>query len=1841
MGRSKGRAQQLSRIDKAIEAGVSRALAQMNGTPYAQTRRLDPNAAMGMGDLINALTTGAVPMPRNPLDMVAFGPNWALPTQPFDPSRRDTDRPEPRLNQYPVAWNIPGNGQRAIPWETLRAAADNVDIMRRCIEVRKEQMRGLKWAVTLDPDVVSAAYEADGTRGRMDVEAELRAKYLPEIQRCTEFWRKPWRTNGVDFGQWVNAFMEDHLVLDAVAIYPQMSYGGELLGLELIDGATIKPLLDYRGSRPRPPFPAFQQNLWGYPRSEFTSATVWDEQRGEVENPELGSDARLTADQLFYYRSNFRTTTPYGLSAVEQSLISARLYLKRQGWMLAEYDDGSTPLMWLVPEATAQVMDAMTPANRLEYERSINDKLTGNTAARHRIKLAPPGFNPIQMESVDERYKADYDLHLIKMLAGFFGVTATGLGFSESRGLGNSGLHEGQENVQDKATTEPDRQLLEAVFNELSHGPLRMPAELRVQFIDPDTEDSAAEDETADRQRRRGTITLNEDRKRLGLAPSDLAEADALMVEGGPGGWTPLDGMIERAEQTAANEQALVDQQMATDPDAMDSEAVDGGDVEKSVELAAYARWRRKRGDRVGRPFLCKSLEPDDFPAGVPGDVDFEQWAWVPDDASDEEITKALGGGNDNWRHLLRDRKGRWVKMGTHGPALPGKHVLAGLAEDAKRHRAEHDARHVQLRVNDASSSMGGMTTPKPMTQQRAAKAGDTKVTVSLKRGTKNSVEVKHDGVTQYTAYADDAAGMDAILDREVASLGAKVPQANPLDAARAELRDAEAAHAKTWGASERDKSLAAARVAHAQTALAEAERKAKAPAAAAPKPLELPTAPDKGASVAAHESHVAAVERALAAHYGADWENVELPDDQGKAYVAAVNAVGDARRREAAAVTRARAAHALGDHEDAVREAYRAAGGSGAPWVNLANLRDDLHSRGMSRGEQDAALAAMTLRRDAVLIPEENQKKITEADRAAALRLGGEDRHLISVERDSRAAAPTADVQAAQAKLDAARFDASLSHEDHQRAVADARAALDAAKTPKVAAPATRSVSNIDKAPPERQAALRETARKLDEQHAEFFPSNRAELERDMADERSYLARPDVTGDERKQHEAMLAGFETLAATPRGDAAVQATKGARELVELADRHGMIVMISHSSSNGAGGGSPYFEIQAVSPDMKNGFKATFHTFKGKNGSYGRMSSQSLKDGRWNDASLTGIREHVENAAKPVATVETAAPRNIDPSVPMPTADVREGDWRWHPTEGWQKIGLIEPPKPYAHRVIWGADRDTKLGTLPHGSTHIIARQDDKPTMPPRSEGLKGLQRKAGEPARRGDLYVVERTDNHYVGGGAAGRDRKTYEVHEVVSVTREGKPKTIRRLTSSPDGYATPVDKLGRAYGKASVIPGDRIDKEGLTADLRAYTYSNSTTPRHHEDLRELGNVLYGRMRSDEPAAAPEVPRVPKAKAAPNGFAKLLDQRDSDAYVTHAPSRRAFEAMRTGGWELSGARPGGAYDFTRGDERMTAVAPSGVGHKGNWTFWNGDRKLTYAAALEHAGSKPTTVAPTPAALKADTDAMLRSKKWEHGTVAHTDLKPGTRVHVGGRNFEVLGAGRKSRAAAGGTTYTARRDGGYGDETLTFRDGEQVNLAAPVAPKVSVPAQRMTAVKPKQMEADWSAHHATLNAGQRKAVHDYTTSDYFAINEALRGNQPKTARERKAVTAATEAISSAMAPAPNDTLTYRGTHTSSLGLPKQPTVEQMRALVGKTLVNDAFTSTSVDKREIFAGNLEMEIEVPRGTPSLYLGDAARVPTERELLLDKGARMRVDSVVESPKGSGNYKIKVRIV
>ncbi|GAA4707530.1 hypothetical protein APR04_003815 [Promicromonospora umidemergens] len=102
-----------------------------------------------------------------------------------------------------------------------------------------------------------------------------------------------------------------------------------------------------------------------------------------------------------------------------------------------------------------------------------------------------------------------------------------------------------------------------------------------------------------------------------------------------------------------------------------------------------------------------------------------------------------------------------------------------------------------------------------------------------------------------------------------------------------------------------------------------------------------------------------------------------------------------DIARTEAQEIEQYRAerrAELVGD----IRATYESLACEPGAWVGLARLRAALAD--VPRANLDAALLEMAREPAVMIIPEFNQKTLTPADRAAALRMGGENVHLLAV---------------------------------------------------------------------------------------------------------------------------------------------------------------------------------------------------------------------------------------------------------------------------------------------------------------------------------------------------------------------------------------------------------------------------------------------------------------------------------------------------------------------------------------------------------------------------------------------------------------------------------------------------------------------------------------------------------------------------------------------------------------------------------------------------------------------------------------------------------------------------
>lgn len=384
---------------------AQRAMAAVSGGRVGISRDLSTDAARMNADF-NQVKGEAV----------QFGPGAPPIPQPLDASN------QPRAFQYRPYWNYPTQPGESRPLDlgTLRQLADTYDILRKAIEVRKDEIAGLKF------DVI--ARETDRKRARQVIESQQ-----DKIVEIRAFFDKPDRRT--TFQSWLRMLLEDYFVVDAVTIWKWRRLDGSLYGLRLLDGSTIKPLLDIQGERPLPPDPAYEQYLFGIVRDSFTT------------------------EEMIYAPKNRRVHRVYGFSPVEQFLTHINLALRFQRFTTDFFTDGT------LPEGVATAPADWTSQQIEEFNEYWDRMLAGDSRALHKLHFVPEGFKfeLLKPWSFDDRFAR----WLVGVTCAAMDISPLELGFEPDHGgLGGKGIAEEQSTILKRKATGPlIRWLCDEIFN--------------------------------------------------------------------------------------------------------------------------------------------------------------------------------------------------------------------------------------------------------------------------------------------------------------------------------------------------------------------------------------------------------------------------------------------------------------------------------------------------------------------------------------------------------------------------------------------------------------------------------------------------------------------------------------------------------------------------------------------------------------------------------------------------------------------------------------------------------------------------------------------------------------------------------------------------------------------------------------------------------------------------------------------------------------------------------------------------------------------------------------------------------------------------------------------------------------------------------------------------------------------------------------------------------------------------------------------------------------------------------------------------------------------------------
>lgn len=282
---------------------------------------------------------------------------WFGPLEPMAPVAPAST--PPRRFDYSSGVNLvtqPRNFE-PVTFQQMRALADSLDLVRIAIETRKDQVSKMSWSFRAKlPPQSLAPRAAQSTPSTVSTSSR--------IEELTAFFHSPDREH--DFNEWLRMILEDVLVIDAVTLAPTIddrggvwSPGNQVRRFEVIDGATIKRVIDDMGRTPAPPEVAYQQVLKGVPAIDFT------------------------ADELVYRPRNLRAHKFYGYSPVEQIIMTINIALRRQMFTLTYFTDGN------VPEAICQTPEEWNIESVREFQDDFDERLAGNLPTRRRLIFIP------------------------------------------------------------------------------------------------------------------------------------------------------------------------------------------------------------------------------------------------------------------------------------------------------------------------------------------------------------------------------------------------------------------------------------------------------------------------------------------------------------------------------------------------------------------------------------------------------------------------------------------------------------------------------------------------------------------------------------------------------------------------------------------------------------------------------------------------------------------------------------------------------------------------------------------------------------------------------------------------------------------------------------------------------------------------------------------------------------------------------------------------------------------------------------------------------------------------------------------------------------------------------------------------------------------------------------------------------------------------------------------------------------------------------------------------------------------------------------------------------------
>ncbi len=388
------------------------------------------------------------------------------------------ERERVRVWDFPVGYNTIYTPRAYEPtgFHELRALAENHDITRLAIETRKDQVEKLDWTI------------------RSRNEKQPLEDAPARAAKLTDFWRKP--DGEQPFASWLREVLEDLLVLDAPCLEVRRNRAADVIGLDVVDGSTIKVLIDDTGRRPHPPAPAYEQIIRGRP---------W---------------RLLTSEDLVYLPRNRRPHKAYGFSPCEQIVMTINIGLRRQLMQLQHFTEGN------VPPGLLNAPDGWNAEQIRQFQEWFDSILAGNTGSRTRLIWAPTGAKYQAFKEAP--YKDEFDEWVARIVCYAFSLPPTAFTPQVNRATAQAANETALEEGLAPLTNWVKRLVDSVIQDRMGHSDL--------EFVWSGVRPTNPKDQAAilDIYVKDGVYSLNEARDALGLPPVEGGDQPMFQTSRGP-----------------------------------------------------------------------------------------------------------------------------------------------------------------------------------------------------------------------------------------------------------------------------------------------------------------------------------------------------------------------------------------------------------------------------------------------------------------------------------------------------------------------------------------------------------------------------------------------------------------------------------------------------------------------------------------------------------------------------------------------------------------------------------------------------------------------------------------------------------------------------------------------------------------------------------------------------------------------------------------------------------------------------------------------------------------------------------------------------------------------------------------------------------------------------------------------------------------------------------------------------------------------------------------------------------------------------------------------------------